>query len=475
MKERFKTFLLISLVSISVFLVKDLWLQAPDSLLRIFSNNSHGEVVHSYVLSDMIAPNKYLLNFSEINHTFMYDDSKYGMWSKSRNNLIEVFSSEDIEIKEITNEEYLDFHNVKSLIFYFSDQTNTYILTRAWDIRDPNKVVDIMPNIDSIYIYLGNGNPFFIFSYGNKHMMASSTDIDTSLLKDKLEEVAAKEDHINYHSIKEYGVKADIFVPFEIDYSLPDIYVANETFSYTSQEKEQLAEKFIETDIALIRQIVEGNGSTIFVNNQKVLKLNTNGTIEYFEALENPVLDRNLFLSLSTAADFLSHKADIQKGLYLVGTQEIEQDGNVGYRLYFRYRVRGIPVILGNKEVAEFVTIEVFNDHVRNYKYYARKDMNKLPNRNIEEDKMLPAFDVIDKNYEYFADLYIEKSNLDPEKVLIGDIIDDVLASIEDITLAYYDPCLMEQDEKLIPVWAIRFDGTTYAFDAYNGILVYER
>ena len=201
------------------------------------------------------------------------------------------------------------------------------------------------------------------------------------------------------------------------------------------------------------------------------MKLNSNGTIEYFHALENRITERNLYLSLSTAAEYLSHKVDVQKGMYLAKTEEIEQDDNVGYRLYFRYRVRGIPVILGNKEVGEYVTIEVFNDHIRSYKYYARKDMNKMSNITVGEDKMLVALDVIDKNYDYFASIYLRNNNIDAGE-LTSNII---LSSIEDITLAYYDPCLKEQDEKLIPVWAIKFNGITYAFDAYNGILVYER
>lgn len=473
MKERLKTFLLIFLVSISVLLVKDLWLQTPEQLIRIVGDKEE-KGIHSYVLSDMIAPSKYLLNFTERNHTIMYDDSKYGMWSKSRDNLIEALSSEDIELKEISNDEFLDYHDVKSLVFYFTGDTNTYILARAWEIKNPNNIMDIMPNIDSIYIYLGSGSPFFIFSNGEKHIMANAPEVDTSLLKEEMDEIIVAEEHVNYHSMKDLGIKSNIFTPVEFKYSLPEIYVANDVFSYTNQEKEQLAGRFIESDIAYIRQIVEGNGSTIYVYNQQVLKLNSNGTIEYFQALEKKVTERNLFLSLSTAADFLSHKADVQKGMYLAGVQEIEQDENYGYRLYFRYRVRGIPVILGNKTVEEYVTIEVFNDHVRSYKYYARKDMNKIPNKKVEEEKMLSAYDVIDKNYDYLVDLYLGDNNLIAEETT-ENIRDKVLSYIEDVALAYYDPCLKEQDEKLIPVWAITFSGKTYVFDAYNGILVYER
>lgn len=472
MKERLKTFLLLSLVSISLILAKNLWLQAPEELFKFSSNVDDN--FDSYVLADMIAPDKYLLNFSEINHTFMYDDSKYGIWLKSRDNLKEVLNIKDIEITEITDDEYLNYHNVKSVIFYFSSEINTYILTRAWDIKNPNNIVDIMPNIDSIYIYLGSSNPFFIFSKGDKHIAVSNTGIDTSLLINEINRIVENEEYTHYYSLKEYGVKSNIFIPVEIEYSLPQIYVANDIFSYDSKEKEQIAERFFDNDIDYIGEIVEGNGSTIFVSNQQVLKLNVNGIIEYFHALDDKVMESNLVLSLSTAAEFLSEKAEIPKGMYLAGIQEIEQDENVGYRLYFRYRVRGIPVILGNLEVGEYVIIEVFNDHVRNYKYYARKDMNKIPSKTVYDDKMLPAIDIIDINYEFFEDIYLSRYDIKNDK-MVDNIVDRVLASIEDITLAYYDPCLKEEDEELIPVWAIKLMGRTYAFDASNGILVYER
>lgn len=472
MKERLKTFLLISLVSISVILAKNLWLRTPEDLFKFAS--SADDEFDSYALSDIIVPNKYLLNFSEISHTIMYDDSKYGMWSKSRDNLIKVLSTKDIEITEITDDEYLTYHNEKSLVFYFPSEVNTYILTRAWDIKDANMIVDTIPKVESIYVYLGNNSPFFVFSGDNKHISVSLEDIDTTALVLELDKIAEAKEHTYYHSMKDYGVKSDIFVPFEIEYTLPEIYVANEIFSYSTREKEQLAEKFLESDIDYIREIEEKNGSTIYENNQKILKLNTNGIIEYFHVLENKVTERNLFLSLSTAVDFLSEKAEVPKGMYLADIQDIEQGENVGYRLFFRYRVRGIPVILGNLEVIEYVSIEVFNDHVRSYKYYARKDMNKIPSKTVEEDKILPAIDIIDMNYHFFEDIYLSKNNLDSAEKISG-MVDRVLESIEDITLSYYDPCLKEYDEELIAVWAIKYMGRTYAFDANNGILVYEK
>ena len=175
MKERLKTFLLISLVSISIILTKNLWLQAPEQLFTFADKERE---LNSYVLADMIAPSKYLLNFSEINHTILYDDMKYGIWDKSKSSLIEALTAKEFELKEISNEEFINYHNVKSAVFYFADDTNSYILTRALDIKDPNDIVDRMPYMDSIYIYLGDGNSFFIFSNDDKHLAAHYPKMD---------------------------------------------------------------------------------------------------------------------------------------------------------------------------------------------------------------------------------------------------------------------------------------------------------
>ncbi|MGN9164863.1 hypothetical protein ACTNDY_06195 [Tissierellaceae bacterium HCP3S3_D8] len=473
MKERFKTFLLLSLVSISIIITQKLWIQMPNQIFGLFDEPL--EVTSPYVLSDMIAPNKYLLNFNSKNHTLVYDDSKYGMWLTSRKSLVALLSSKNITIDDISNEEYLDYQNKKSVVFYFPEEVNTYILTKAWDIKKPNSIVDTMPNIDSIYIYLGSGDPFFIFTDGEKRVAIRDSSIDVQRLRAEINKIEDKKGYIYYYSMSEtLGTQNDIFIPYSIDNSLPEIYVANEVALLDYGEKDKLAEKFFNKSIDYIRGIVESNGSSIYVYNQRVLKLNINGTIEYFNALDEPVKERNLYKSLLSAANFISEKTGVQKGMYLAKIEDIQSDNSFGYRFTFRYRVRGIPVILGNQEVEEYVKMEVFNNHIRSYKYYARKDMNKFPRKIIENKNMISAFDAIDKNYELLEEWYLSDNNIEKESE-DASLVNEILSSIEDITLAYFDPCLKDKDEKLIAVWVINFNGRLLAFDAYNGILVYER
>ena len=371
MKEKLKTFLLISLFGLSIIFTKKLWIQLPSEIFSIFTNQN--EVIgSSYLLSDMIAPNKYLVNFNEKNHTLFYDDSKYGLWTNTKRNLTSIFGSKDVKVEEISKDEFSTYNGKRSIVFYFPEKINTYILARALDVKKPNLIVDTIPTIDKIYIYLGNDNPFFVFSYGDKNIAIHDQNIDISKFKDQLQLIEEENKYNRYYSMKEtMGTDKDIYIPSEINNILPKVYVENEIRTLDEDKKRDLAERFFNKDIDYIREIVESNGSVIYVHNQRVLKLNVNGTLEYFNSLEEVVRKRNLYESMNTAAEFISKYTGVPKGMHLSKTEEIEvknslgdKNDSLGYKLTFKYRVRGIPIILGNMEVVDFVEIEVFNIHL---------------------------------------------------------------------------------------------------------------
>lgn len=475
-KEQLKTFLLISLVVISILFTKRLWIPLPNEMVSMFNNKNEATSV-SYLLSDMIAPNKYLLNFNEKNHTLFYDDSKYGLWANTRKDLTNILESKDIRVTDLSNDKFSTYNKKSSMVFYFPEKVNTYILAKALDVKNPNLIVDTMPNIDKIYIYLGNEDPFFVFSYEDKNVVVYDKTIDVSKLKEQIVLIEQEKKYNYYYSMKEtIGTNKDIYIPYEMGNILPQIYVENEIRTLDDDKKRERAEKFFNKDIDYIREIVESNGSTIYVHNQRVLKLNINGTLEYFNSLEGIVRKRNLYESMNTAAEFISRNTGVPKGMYLSKIKEIKADNSLGYKLTFKYRIRGIPIILGNMEVVDFIEMEVFNHHVKSYKQFIRKDMNMTGDNLQEERTMLASLDVIDRNYDFIIQKYLEKNNNSEGETPIEAIpIEKVLSSIDDITLAYFDPCLKDIGDQLISVWAIKINGGLYAFDVYNGTLVYEK
>lgn len=473
MKERIKTILLFSLAALSLFLTQKLWIQLPQNVVKALEGKETNAI--SYALSDMIAPNKYLLNFGNKKHTILYDNSKYNIWVNSKKVLSQVLSSDTLKTEEITKDKYLKFQEDGSIVFYFSEKINTYILAKAWDVKNPNNITDTIPNVNEIYIYLGNGDPFFVFSDKEKYIIAYDNTIDNNLLKDELSYIESTGSFDYYLSMREeYGVENDIYVPYQMNRSLPTVYVSNEITILEDDQKTQVAEKFFNKDIEYVREIVEGNGSTIYEYDNRVLKLNVNGTLEYFHALEERVAKRNLYISLSTVADFITQKISSQNGMYLSNINKIESGNDIGYRLTFKYRIRGIPVLLGNREVGDYIEIEVFNNHIKSYKLLARREIDMGINTSIQNNNMLSSLDVLDKNYDLLEKEYLLSINKTKEE-LGENIIQLVQGAISDISLSYYDPNLKDKNEKLIGVWAIRLNDTIYAFNAYTGNFVYER
>ncbi len=474
MKERLKTFLLIILVAISLIFTRNLWLEVPNNGSQIF-NKEERVYSSSYLLSDMIAPNRYLLNFDDKFHTVFHDDYKYGLWTNTKGLLYEILGGKNIEIVDLTKDDMENYNNRRSIVFYFPEKVNTYILAKAFNVKDPNLIVDEVPNINSIYIYLGEGEPFFIFSNQEKSIGVFNESIDLTALNQQVTKIEEEKNYNYYNSMRDkFGINNDIYIPYEMKNIIPTVFVENQIRNLDENEKRELAEKFFNRDINYIRDFEENNGSTIYMYNKRVLKLNINGTLEYFHALEGIIKKRNLYESLTTAAEFISDKAKAPEGMYLSKIEDIEADNSQGYNFTFKYRVRGIPVILGNEEVADFVTIQVFNNHVRSYKHYARKHMDKPMENLYPEGKILPSIEIIDMNYDFLLDSYL-KNNKIPGELINNIETEKVLESIKNITLAYFDPCLKDSDEELIAVWVLEIDKSIFAFDVYNGSLIYKK
>ncbi|HSH35062.1 hypothetical protein [Schnuerera sp.] len=481
LRERLKTILLLSLVFISVFLTRRLWIQMPYEILPLFQKEE--ALSANYLFTDMIKPDKYLLNFDEKNHTIFHNDDNNNLWTSTRFSLADILSSNDIRTEPISTEELFTYYNNKSIVFYFPEKFSTYILARSLDVAKPNSITDKMPDVDSIYFYLGREEPYVVFSDGDEHLKIYDSNSDFESIKNKLKIIEQEKNYTFYYPIREtLGIDNDVYIPYKMSKIMPLVYVENELNTDDIDEIREIAEIFFEKNIDYIREIIENNGSILYVYNQKVLKINQSGVLEYFSPLEEPVKERNLYISLNTASEFLSNHIGVPKDLYLSKVEEIESGENLGYRLFFKYRIRGMPVVLGKEIAEDFIQIDVFNKYVRNYKRFIRKDMDIEAVNDAEVSQMLSAFDIINMNYQLLQNNYIKDKEITLEDLedmdkeeLREKLKDEVLSSINDISLAYLDPCLNKEKEKLIGVWLLTTENRIYAFDVYSGVLAFSR
>lgn len=472
-KERIKSFLLLFLFVTSIFLTRQLWIQIPYDIFPSFGRDE--AISANFLFADMIKPDKYQLNFSEKNHTIFYSDENNDLWTNTRIILADIFSSNNIVMEELSADEFSDYHKNRSIVFYFPEEFNTYILTRSLDIPEPNGIVDKISNIDKVYFYLGVGEPYIIFSNGDRNLKVYDPNLNLDNMKNRLKSIEDM-DYTYYYPIREtLYVDNDIYIPFKMSKDIATVYVENELNTDDIEEIRSIAEVFFKKDIDYIREIIENNGSILYLYDQKVLKINQNGLLEYFSPLEELVKERNLYISLNTASEFLSNHMGVPRDLYLSKIEEIESEGNLGYRLTFKYRIRGIPVILSKDIAEDFIQIDVYNNYVRNYKRFIRRDMRINLNEVEETKPMLSTYEIINMKYPLLEKGYIEDNKLSLDLVDEDNLKEEVLSSIKDVSLAYLDPCNNKQKEKLIGVWVLRVGNRTYAFDVYDGELLFSK
>lgn len=473
-KERFKTLLLLSMVCISIFFTRHLWVKMPCELVPFFKEEEAVEA--NYLLGDMIKPHRYLLNFSDEAHTIYYNDNNNNLWTSTRPILKDILSSSGVKLSTISNEDFLTYNEKRSIVFYFPEEFNTYIISKSLNITKPNNIAKEISEIDSIYFYLGRGEPFFIFSQGDKHLKLYNIDVDLEGLREQVRKIEDRKDFTYYYPMRDtLDADNNLFISYEMTKSMPKIYVENEFNINDIDEIREMAERFFNKDIDYIGEIIEDSGSIIYLYNQQVLKVNPNGQIEYFNPLEESVVERNLYTSLNYAANFLSKNADIPQDMYLARIEKIKSDGNEGYRLSFRYRMREYPLILSSDSIKEFIQIDVFNEHIRSYKRFIRKDMNLIEENFDFNEKTLSSFDIINMNYNLLESEYIKKHNLKIDDINAVDLKQDILSSIDNINIAYIDLCTKDVEEELIGVWILDMEDELYAFDIYSGNLVLKK
>jgi len=471
--ERLKTILLIFLVLTSLFFTRQALIQSPYETLFVFNNNDIQ--LADFLFIDVIKPYKYLINFDENNHTVFHKDTNNDLWDLAHPLIANILSSSDIQMNLISHEEFITCVNNRSIIYYFPVKLNTYILARALDISKPNGITDKLEELDSIYIYLDNDKPYVVFSQGKIHLKVHSPSLITESIKQRVKQIEEEKDYTYYYSMREkFQVNSDLFIPFKMSKKIYTAYIENQLNTNNIEQTRKLAEDFFSKQIDYIREIVEDSGSILYVYKDKVLKIYPNGLLEYFSPLEEKVTERNLYLSLNTALEFLSNYMELPKDMYLANVEEINSEDSLGYRFTFDRRIKGLPVLIKDYETQGFIQIDVFNEHVTSYKRFVREE--KDSSGDSIENSMLSAFDVINLNYDRLKSDYIKRNNIIIDENLNEEaLMKEILSSIDDISIAYFDPCRNTKSEKLICIWLLKIDGVVYGFDINEGSLVFVR
>jgi len=201
---------------------------------------------------------------------------------------------------------------------------------------------------------------------------------------------------------------------------------------------------------------------------EKVLKINSEGLLDFYDTTEKLENSSDVYDSFIRAVEFTNEFLGFPKDGYLSGVENIEYEGNYGFRYVFSYKILERPILFSRVRENSALQIDVIGDSVISYKRFIRDIDESQMNEKIETP-ILPAVDVIVSNLEE------ESDPRDPEDIPeLKPLKRDMIKNISNIYLGYFDISRVSKDQALRVVWVIEVGDKSYIFNAITGMLIEE-
>ncbi|QEK13487.1 hypothetical protein FQB35_15125 [Crassaminicella thermophila] len=480
-KENFKTLLLTMLFILSIALNQQLWERI--SLAQIMPSVGQLETIEvkrntniNYNISDILSPQSFRINFGGGLHTVLYSDT-YGIWKETLKNLKDGYFEKDVLIEEIDKEKWLEANNFRSIEMRFGYNMPIDLLREMVEGKKEG-IYGKVDTIDRILISLMGDRHIYIANHKEgKYYMIQSMKEENNFYK--IVRTIEESRYDAYYALSDiYGVQNNELMPIDLDDNIHQIQVVREIDPTNDGQVEAFAGTFFGENLDFIRKIIETSGSVIYMYGygQKALKIDDLGVLQYIEKIDKEEASKNIKFeeAIKIALAFISeHGSWGNIDAYLREVKPIERDNKKGYAFLFGYRLNGFSVYCSdeNKRMDTPIKVEVLGNQVIYYKRFLKREKIAIKFLENKEDKViLPASQVLDKNFEVIKNDYLnnrpETLNIEEEK-----IAEEVLSTIQGIEIGYYDQPMNKQNY-LIPIWIIKTDKITYYFNAYDGKII---
>lgn len=441
-KKHGDIFIIIFLIFILVFQSRNLWLSFDSKTEDKSSVNDISEI-----LDEILMPQRIISNFGSRNHYISTNVSDFWKdYSADLSKILQEINAKNLE--PITLKEYLKLQEEESIVFKFNSPLSGSIFVNF--LGDDYGENNVNISVDSIYI--SKDGEIYLSGVGNFYKIINKkVDFSIEDMLNDGEKSGLKA--LNFYEA--YGIEKDIYIPISTYTNMQKVSYMSGLFNLDERSKSNLAERFLDTPIDYIREISVA-GKNTYVYEGEYLSLSENGFLEYSLESEFNVTERDLYKSLNRAVEFIAQKTGISSGIYLEKTEQIEFNGNLGYRFFFNLKEGQTPMILTSKDHS-FIEIDVFSEYVKNYReFYIRKVDDPI----YEEDEIYleSIHKILKKNRKIFSDRPVM----------------DILKDIDNLSVVYLSFSTLEYDDLLL-VYEMVYKGNKYYLSVDDGKLVMVR
>jgi len=455
--EKIKTVLLIFLVGLSIFLTSQLWFQPFE-----ISTSEQDDSIYSdeIFLWDKIKPEKIVV-VSDKEYTSYKEEQSNKLWNEFIPIFSKILGDNNSSINEIEQ-----YNKTEGLELHFSNPIPSEIFIRGLEIPNSD-FYESIKFIKKFHIPLNKNS--IIIDNGNEKTYEFSTNIDLnkSNMINLYQETLESLDFMFNAEINGTNIEAPIPLNEKI---MNPVIVKSEINIEDDEYITNIAKTYYDENYDYVRKSVENNSSVNYVyKNEKVLKVNNDGLLEFYNTAENTITENDVYSSLLVALNFTENFLGFPENAYLSKVENIQENGNFGYKFIFDYKILDRPIIFSQVRNERAVEIEVVGNEVVLYKRFIRVIDYSEPSI-MEEKEAVNPLDIIKSNIDLMAIILIEedRTELQDEEL----IEKNILESIEEIYLGYYDPSRKLNEQLIRSVWVVKAGDSRYIFNALTGNLV---
>lgn len=475
--ERAKSWVLVFLVSMSIVLTIQLWLDIPVQRIISYSKPATGQDSNKdYNLSNFLFPRWIIVNFGGRSHTKVFQNSElYKFYNEIYNKTLEVMEAlpdnQQVALTRVTDKEWIDAKLSKSVEVQFEYLVSSQLVQKVFKL-DGRLDFTPLEGIKEIVITVTSDSYLYIKGISKGQVVTYRTPLPPvvgSLAEviDRLEEKDPVkywtfQDMIDPSGGKDSSKDYTVYLPLEMSsFNLPVGLIVKELDVNNKQAVEMFAANFFE-DMSIVRRITETSGSVIFTDGHSALKMDTRGYAEYL--VYNANSDQKDLITIDQAfkkaLQFIDSHGGIPEQLYLARAEEIIDNQQRGYLFRFNYCYNGLPFVVGADTEQYTLEVTIFNNTVTGYKRMVYRTARSF----IVQDTLLDPIEAINIVFPlaYYGSGETRQQALDA-----------YLEGILDMHLAYsITPIGNRGEGQAIPVWYIKRQDVTYMIDAYKGMLL---
>jgi len=364
-QSKIKNIILFAMVIVCVYLSSNVWLQLPDFLdydSRADENAKPDEIVAPDIWN-VVRPMKNIIKFND-SYTVTYSD-EYDMWGMAVHIIDDAFRNYDdgsITENAAFPSQYLKFDfstNIPSEIFTgHLEIENEHIKENVKSIK--NIIIDL-ENINSIYFYNGE----------------NTVKIEGDFIN--TQEIVNIVKQLDFESETQYSFEQKIGdetvqVPVPLEQTaLNPVFVQSELDVFDIETINTIAKDYFKNNYDYVRKSVEISGNLVYMyRTEKVLKINEEGLLDFYDASFEPNNSANIYESFVTAVNFTDEFLGFPKDGYLSKVEEIQHEGNYGYRYTFSYKILKKPILFSKVRENSALQIDVIGDSVVSYIRFIR-------------------------------------------------------------------------------------------------------